>query len=54
MYEQYVILYYIIGPPVGDPAAMYAPPLRYKREALAVHRKGFSEALKSTLRHMLD
>src|SRR6185437_1680564 len=36
MYEQYIILYYIIwGPPVGDPTAMYAPPLRYKREALA-------------------
>ena len=38
MYEQYIILYYIIwGPPVGDPTAMYAPPLRYKREALAAH-----------------
>ena len=24
-----------MGPPVGDPTAMYAPPLRYKREALA-------------------
>ena len=24
-----------LGPPVGDPAAMYAPPLRYKGEALA-------------------
>ena len=36
MYEQYIILYYIVwGPPVGDPTAMYAPPLRYKREALA-------------------
>ena len=39
MYEQYVILYYIVwGPPVGDPTAMYAPPLRYKREPLAAHR----------------
>src|SRR6185369_879138 len=27
-----------LGPPVGDPTAVYAPPLRYKREALAVHR----------------
>ena len=27
-----------LGPPVGDPTAMYAPPLRYKREVLAVHR----------------
>ena len=25
-----------LGPPVGDPTAMYVPPLRYKREALAV------------------
>ena len=25
-----------LGPPVGDPTAMYAPPLRYKRGALAV------------------
>ena len=40
MYEQYVILYYIVwGPPVGDPTAMYAPPLRYKREALAAQKK---------------
>ena len=34
MYEQYVILHRL-GPPVGDPTAMYAPPLRYKRVALA-------------------
>ena len=26
MYEQYVILYYNVGPPVGDPTAVYAPP----------------------------
>ena len=25
----------LLGPLVGDPAAMYAPPLRYKGEALA-------------------
>src|SRR6185312_8842032 len=29
----------LLGPPVGVPAAMYAPPLRYKREALAVQNK---------------
>src|SRR6185369_8306387 len=29
----------LLGPPVGDPTAMYAPPLRYKREALAVQEK---------------
>ena len=34
---QYVTLYYIVGPPVGDSTALYAPPLRYKREALAAH-----------------
>ena len=28
-----------LGPPVGDPAAMYVPPLRYKREVLAVQDK---------------
>ena len=27
-----------LGPLVGDPTAMYAPPLRYKRVVLAVHR----------------
>ena len=26
-----------LSPPVGDPTAMYAPLLRYKREALAMH-----------------
>src|SRR6185312_12852272 len=26
-----------LGPPVGDLTSMYAPPLRYKREALAAH-----------------
>src|SRR6185312_3633705 len=26
-----------LGPHVGDSTAMYAPPLRYKREALAAH-----------------
>ena len=35
MYEQYVIINQL-GPPIGDPTAMYAPPLRFKREALAV------------------
>ena len=50
IYEHYVILYYIIwGPPVGDPTAMYAPPLRYKREALVVHNK-----LSSSLGHTSD
>ena len=37
MHEQYVILYYIVGPPDGDSTALYAPPLRYKREALTAH-----------------
>ena len=26
MYEQYVILYYIVGPTCWDPTAVYAPP----------------------------
>ena len=39
MYEQYVIYTTSLGPPVGESIAMYAPPLRYKREALAVHNK---------------
>src|SRR6185437_12120972 len=38
-----------LGPPVGDPTAMYAPPLRYKRQALAVHNR-----LSSSLRHTSD
>ena len=32
------------GPPVGDPTDMYATPLRYKREALAVHTQAHSDA----------
>ena len=45
MSVQYVILYDIVGPTVGDSTAMYAPPLRYKGEALAAHarRPGLSE-----------
>ena len=38
MYEQYVILYYIIGPTCRGPNSCVRTPLRYKREALAVHR----------------
>ena len=34
-----LLLLHRLGPPVGDPTAMYAPPLRYKRVALAVHHK---------------
>ena len=37
MYEQYVILYYIIGPTCRGPNSCVRAPLRYKREALAVH-----------------
>jgi len=28
-----------LGPPVGESTAVYAPPLRYKREALAAHSR---------------
>ena len=38
MYEQYVILYYIVGPTCRGPNGCVRAPLRYKREALAVHR----------------
>ena len=38
-----------MGPPVGDPTTMYAPPLRYKREALAAHKRKTLEALSDSL-----
>ena len=38
IYEQYVILYYIVGPTCRGPNSCVRAPLRYKREALAVHR----------------
>ena len=38
IYEQYLILYYNAGPTCRDPSSLYASPLRYKREALAVQR----------------
>jgi len=37
MYEQYVILYYIVGPTCRVPNSCVRAPLRYKREAFAVH-----------------
>ena len=51
-----------MGPSVGDPTAMYAPPLRYKREALAVHYRhtqthaGLSTKLTQTqaIQHTVD
>ena len=38
MYGQYVILYYIVGPTCRGPHSCVRAPLRYKREAFAVHR----------------
>ena len=38
-YEQYVILYYIVGPTCRGPNGHVRAPLRYKREALAVHNR---------------
>ena len=38
MYEQYVILYYNVGPTCRGPNSYVRAPLRYKREALAVHK----------------
>ena len=37
-----------LGPPVGNPAVMYAPPLRYKREALAVQESSLDDTLRLT------
>ena len=39
MYEQYVILYCIVGPTCRGPNGCVRAPLRYKREAHAVHRE---------------
>ena len=38
MYEQYVILYYIVGPTCRGSNSCVRTPLRYKREVPAVHR----------------
>ena len=39
MYEQYAILYYNVGPTCRGPNSCVRAPLRYKREALAVHKR---------------
>ena len=39
IYEQYVILYYIVGPTCRGSNSCVRTPLKYKREALAVHRQ---------------
>ena len=38
MHEQYVRLYYIVGPTCRGSNDCVRAPLRYKREALAVHK----------------
>ena len=38
MYEQYAILYYNVGPTCRGPNSCVRAPLRYKGEALAVHK----------------
>ena len=38
MYEQYVILYCNVGPTCRGPNSCVRTPLRYKREALAMHK----------------
>ena len=38
MYEQYAILYYNVGPTCRGPNSCVRAPLRYKREAFALHR----------------
>ena len=39
MYEQYVILYYIVGPTCWGPNSCVRAPLRDKREAFGVHKR---------------
>ena len=51
MYEQYVILYYDVGPTCRGPNSCVRAPLRYKREALAVHMTSPQYRLK--LSHLL-
>ena len=50
MHEQYVILYYIVGPTCRGPNGHVRVPLRYKREALAVHDR-LLESLPNTQTH---
>ena len=57
-------IFYItsLGPLVGVPAAMYAPPLRYKREALAVqgglertqHTSSLELSRGKAIQHIMD
>ena len=51
MNEQYVILYYNIGPTCRGPNSCVRAPLRYKREALAVHRTSPDRHKLSQLSH---
>ena len=51
MYEQYVSLYCIVGPTCRGSNGCVRAPLRYKREALAVHRTEDPYRLK--LSHLL-
>ena len=44
MYEQYVILYCNVGPTCRGPNSCVRTPLRYKREALAVHKTGQTDS----------
>ena len=52
MYEQYDILYYNVGPTCRGPNSCVRAPLRYKREALAVHMI-ISEQTDSSSRNLL-
>ena len=50
MYEQYVRLYCIVGPTCRGSNGCVRAPLRYKREALAVHR---TDPYRLKLSHLL-
>ena len=44
-----------LGPSVGVPTAMYAPPLRYKREALAAYEIFISKLTQTqAIQHTVD
>ena len=53
MYEQYVILYYIVGPTCRGSNSCVRTPLRYKREVPAVHRTISTIQTDSSSRNLL-
>ena len=54
MYEQYIMLYYFTEPTCRGPSSVYAPPLRYKRKALAVQKGTRTHRLTQALADSLE